>query len=78
MEVINRLEEKWFSSSSVKNIWDGIYRKRVMRWRILFTESKKEKNVFDIWIIDIEKDTDKDYERWKKYIIQEIKNRNKK
>lgn len=49
-----------------------------MRWRILFTESKKEKNVFDIWIIDIEKDTDKDYERWKKYIIQEIKNRNKK
>jgi hypothetical protein len=48
-----------------------------MRWRILFTKSKKERYVFDIWLIEIEKDPNKDYDRWKKYIIQEIRNRNK-
>jgi len=45
-----------------------IFRKRVGRWRILFTIERKK---IDVWIIAIEKDTDKDYKRWIAYIASQ-------
>jgi len=63
---------KWINSSNVKNIWDKIYRKRVWRWRILFTQDSN-KNICEIWIIEIEKNTKKDYNKWKEYILYKLK-----
>ena len=34
------------------------------------TFDKKDKSVIHIWIIDLEKDTKKDYKKWKMYIMQ--------
>jgi len=69
--IISSLDEmtiKWLNSSNIKNIWDDIFRKRVGRWRILFTVD----TLFHIWIIDIEKDTKKDYKKWKEYILSKM------
>jgi len=66
---IKELREKGLSASLIKNIWDWIYRKRVWRWRILFTIDYE---VIKIWIIKMEKDTRKDYYTWKKYILTKI------
>ena len=58
--------------SNKKNIWSWIYRFRVGRRRILIT--KELKDMFKVWIIEQEKDTKKDYDRWKNYIIKTRKN----
>lgn len=71
IKALDEISDKWLDSSNIKNIWDWVYRKRVWRWRILFNLSY---NVFNIWIIDIEKDTQKDYQNWKKYIISSLRN----
>lgn len=66
--LINSLQELskfWLNSNNIKNIWDDIFRKRVWRWRILFTIEIN--NIF-VWIIKVEKDTKKDYKKWKDYI----------
>lgn len=65
---LDEINEKWLNSSNIKNIWDEIFRKRIWRWRILFTVDE----FFHIWIIDIEKDTKKDYKKWKGYIISRM------
>ncbi|MBT4936782.1 hypothetical protein HON22_02590 [Candidatus Peregrinibacteria bacterium] len=67
IKAIEDLEESGVYSSNTKPLrnTDKIYRKRVGRWRVLFTI---EKNIIDIWIIAIEKDTKKDYNKWIKYI----------
>ena len=68
------LEKKWIKSEDIKNIWEWIYRKRCWRWRILFTMDSSE---IDIWIIQQEKDTKKDYNKRKRYILEIIKMLNK-
>lgn len=64
------LKNNWLNTSWIKNIWDSIYRKRIWRWRILFTIDDK---LITVWIIKIEKDTKKDYNTWKKYILNRYK-----
>jgi hypothetical protein len=34
------------------------------------TLDKEDKNKIHIWIIDLEKDTKKDYKKWKLYIMK--------
>ena len=60
----------WLNATNIKNIWDGIFRKRAWRYRILMTLDKENKNKIHIWIIDLEKDTKKDYKKWKWYIVK--------
>jgi len=69
VDALKSLKEKWLDSNWIKNIWDSIYRKRVWRWRILFTYNY---NDIIIWDIKIEKDTKKDYQTWKKYILGKL------
>ena len=69
INAIKDLKNNWINVSSIKNIWDWVYRKRVWRWRILFSYWNNE---IIIWIIKIEKDTKKDYKVWKTYIISRI------
>lgn len=59
--------------SNVKNLLKvpGGYRKRVGRYRILYTVHADE-NLVRIWIIDMEKDTKKDYARWMGYILKQL------
>ena len=66
IDSLKELKEKWLEASWIKNIWNLIYRKRVWRWRILFT---LDLDFIIVWIIKIEKDTKKDYISWKKYIL---------
>ncbi len=68
MNNLDEIEKIWLKSQNIKNIWDDIYRKRVWRWRILFTVDE----YFHIWIIALEKDTKKDYDKWKSYIISKM------
>ena len=68
------LQDRWTKSDNIKNIWEWIYRKREWRWRILFTIDNDEIN---IWIIEQEKDTKKDYNKRKRYILEIIKILNK-
>ena len=67
---LDSIKDFWINISNIKNIWNSIYRKRVWRYRILMTFDKKDKSVIHIWIIDLEKDTKKDYKKWKMYIMQ--------
>ena len=69
ISLLKELESKWWNRDKLKDIGNGIRRIRAWRWRILCT---CKKNIY-VWIIAIEKDTDKDYERWKEYIIKSIK-----
>lgn len=74
-KIIDSLDEitlNWIKNSSIKNIWDWIFRRRIWRYRILLTFDNKQKHVIHIWIIDLEKDTKKDYKKWKTYIIKYI------
>ncbi len=48
------------------------YRRRAGRFRILYTIHTDEKLV-RIWIVDREKDTKKDYQRWTEYILRQQK-----
>lgn len=66
---LDEIKDFGLNISNIKNIWDWIYRKRVWRYRILITLDKKEKSIIHIWIIDLEKDTKKDYKKWKLYIM---------
>lgn len=66
---LDEIKDNWLNWNNIKNIWDNIFRKRTWRWRILFTVD----DFFHIWIIDIEKDTKKDYKKWKEYIISKLK-----
>jgi len=50
---------------------DG-FRKRVGRYRILYTVHEKVRTV-RVWIIAMEKDTKKDYDRWMKYILESLR-----
>jgi mRNA-degrading endonuclease RelE of RelBE toxin-antitoxin system len=61
--ALDELEEKGLISTNTKKLLNtnAIFRKRVGRWRILFTS---DKNVFHVWIVAVEKDTKKDYKKW--------------
>ena len=64
------LKEKGLQSSNGKSLENApkIFRKRVGRLRILFTVKLQ---VINVWIVAIEKDTDKDYKRWIDYITSQ-------
>ncbi len=69
-KALDELEEKGLQSSNVKFLKNApkIFRKRVGRWRILFTVKLQ---IINVWIVAIEKDTDKDYKRWIDYITSQ-------
>ncbi len=70
-KALDSLEQNGLQSSNITSLKNApkIFRKRVGRWRILFTLKQEEINV---WIIAIEKDTDKDYKRWINFITYHI------
>ena len=65
--ALDGLAKNGLKLSGVKKLSsvNKIFRKRVGRFRILFTFDVK---TFHVWIIAIEKDTKKDYKVWIKYI----------
>ena len=68
---LQNIERVWWNYEYFKNIGQWVKRVRVWRRRILCTSD------FDnicVWIIAIEKDTDKDYQQRKKYILQSLRN----
>jgi len=67
IDGLDDLEKNGLKSSSIKRLSnsESIFRKRVGRYRILFTLIARK---IDIWVIEMEKDTKKDYKRWLKYI----------
>lgn len=67
-KALDEMEQKGLQSSNIKALKNApkIFRKRVGRWRILFT---LERQVINVWIVGIEKDTDKDYKRWINFIV---------
>ena len=69
-DALDDLGRKGLQSSNIKPLKNAlkIFRKRVGRWRILFTI---EGQAIDVWIVAIEKDTDKDYKRWITYIASQ-------
>ena len=69
--ALDSLEELGLESSNIKKLRgkSKIFRKRIGRFRILFTMQDKK---IDIWVIAIEKDSKKDYPRWISYISDEI------
>lgn len=69
-KALDELEEKGLQSSNIKSLKNApkIFRKRVGRWRILFTVKLQ---IINVWIVAIEKDTDKDYKRWIDYITSQ-------
>ena len=66
-KAIDDLEKNGLSASNIKKLrgTKNIFRKRVGRWRLLFTA---EGTILKIWIIAIEKGTKQDYLRWIFYI----------
>jgi len=66
---LSQIQINWTDLPNIKNIGNSIFRKRSWRWRILFTISY---NIITVWIIEIEKDTKKDYQKWKDYIISNM------
>ena len=69
ISTLQELESKWRNRDKLKDIGNGVKRIRVWRRRILCT---CRQDIY-VWIIAVEKDTDKDYERRKEYIIKSIK-----
>jgi len=67
---LKEIEKFWWNYDKFKNIWQWIKRSRVWRWRILC--SLEWSNIL-VRIIAMEKDTQKDYNQRKTYILQEIK-----
>lgn len=67
-KALDEMEQKGLQSSNINALKNApkIFRKRVGRWRILFT---LERQVINVWIVAIEKDTDKDYKRWINFIV---------
>lgn len=66
-QAINELGKNGLGSSNIKKLsgTKNIFRKRVGRWRVLFTA---EGQIFKIWIIAMEKGTKQDYFKWIFYI----------
>lgn len=66
-KAIDELKEKGLHASNIKKLQGtkNIFRKRIGRWRILFTA---EGTILKIWIIAMEKGTKQDYLRWIFYI----------
>jgi len=68
------LEQNWLSASSIKDIWrtNGglIYRKRIWRRRVVFMIKW---NTLDIFLIEIEKNTNKDYNVRLDYVAKSLK-----
>ena len=64
------IEQIGWNYDKFKNIWQWIKRTRVGRRRILCSYSNPD---ILVRIIAIEKDTQKDYNQRKSYILQEIK-----
>ena len=66
-KALDELSQRGLESSGIKKLGGtkNIFRKRVGRWRILFTV---EGNIFKIWIIAMEKGTQQDYFKWIFYI----------
>ncbi len=73
MMALNELEDKNILASQLKSLsgLENGFRKRVGRCRILFTVHY-EKDELKIWIIDIEKDTQKDYKKWLSFIHEQL------
>ena len=70
ISTLKELENKWRNRDKLKDIGNWVKRIRVWRRRILCTYKK---NIY-VWIIALEKDTSKDYNQWKKYILQKLNN----
>ena len=72
-KAIDSVAASPYKGSNVKSLSGvpGGFRKRVGRFRILYTYVPNELLV-RIWIIDIEKDTKKDYRRWMEYILSQL------
>lgn len=70
LSALINLQKAWTKDTQIKHIWEEVYRKRVGRRRILCTFLS---DTILVWIIEMEKDTDKDYKRWKEYIQQAMK-----
>ncbi|MBI2453901.1 hypothetical protein HYV58_01845 [Candidatus Peregrinibacteria bacterium] len=70
-DSLDELEQKGLLAPNIKKLSGAknIFRKRVGRWRILFTN---ENTVFKIWIIAMEKGTKQDYFKWIMYIQRNI------
>ncbi|HHT9138752.1 MAG TPA: hypothetical protein ACFYEK_16100 [Candidatus Wunengus sp. YC60] len=66
--IINTFAEETLEKVSLKDKKTFYRLSRVGRWRILFTVKHQ---VINVWIVAIEKDTDKDYKRWIDYIISQ-------
>ena len=64
------IEKFWWDYNKFKNIWEWIKRIRVWRRRVLCSHNNLD--IF-VWIIAMEKDTQKDYNQRKSYILNELK-----
>lgn len=72
-DAIDRIAESPLHGPGIKKLF-GVpsgYRRRVGRYRILYTTHPAEV-LLRIWIIDMEKDTKKDYRRWMGYIMEHL------
>ena len=67
---LRELENFWRNYDKFKAIWQWIKRTRIWRWRILCSLDWMD---ILVRIIAMEKDTQKDYNQRKSYILQEIK-----
>lgn len=65
--ALDELSQKGFQATHIKKLsgTKNIFRKRVGRWRILFTTGA---GIFKVWIIAMEKGTKQDYLKWIFYI----------
>lgn len=73
LNAVDELAEKHLEATNIKSL-TGVsqgFRKRVGRHRILFTVHYEE-GAMKIWIIDIEKDTKKDYQKWIAYLNSQL------
>ena len=70
IDCLKNIENIWWNYDKFKSIWQWIKRMRVWRWRILC--SLDDADIL-VWSIAMEKDTQKDYNQRKSYILQEIK-----
>lgn len=71
-DAINNIQENPQKGINIKKLSgqkNNIYRKRVGRYRILYTINNQDELII-IWIIEIEKDTKKDYQKWINYITK--------
>jgi mRNA-degrading endonuclease RelE of RelBE toxin-antitoxin system len=68
-KAIDELEAKGLRTSNIEKLTGSKYgyRKRVGRYRIIFTVHKIQKIIY-VWIIEIKKDSKKDYRKWLDYI----------